>query len=213
MKLVAGIDALNKPDLFATASRRIILHAAHRLPCLPILVADDTIIFGQYAHARLHAPHGFWSMIKTDVEKLLEWAGTGKTPAWATVEEIAAFRLINECVRAMTNTAIPTTSALSAQNSKCRELALLRGCNFLMPSMTQEEHRADYNIYLGKNQSDTNISDSLTLAKANIRSLGLVPSTSKGFSPRSHNVHESTSRSATGHSPRRKTERGQVIAN
>ncbi|MBI9080682.1 MAG: hypothetical protein JEY79_13210 [Pseudodesulfovibrio sp.] len=191
MKLVAGIDALNTPDLFATANRRIILHAAvygafaksgahrngletaiqkpgfkhldiiavepghdagwtpsflnalrfgistqgvtdevlsshqflmelaarhpdrirlhtaHRLPCLPILVADDTIVFGQYAHARLHAPHGFWGMVKTDVEKLLEWAGTGRTPAWATVEEIAAFRLINECVRAMTNTSNP----------------------------------------------------------------------------------------------------------
>ncbi|MBI9080681.1 MAG: [FeFe] hydrogenase H-cluster radical SAM maturase HydE [Pseudodesulfovibrio sp.] len=107
---------------------------------------------------------------------------------------------------------IPATSALSALDSECRELALLRGCNVLMPSMTPEEHRADYNIYPGKNQSDTNVSDSLTLAKANIRSLGLVPSTSKGFSPRSHNVYESTSRSATGHSSRRKTECGQVIA-
>jgi len=187
MKIVAGIDALNTPDLFAAANRRIILHAAvygafakseaHRsgletalrkpefkhldivavepghdagwttpflkalrfeisiqgvtdevlsshqfltelasrhpgkirlhparkLPCLPILVADDTIVFGQYAHAKVHAPHGFWGMVETDVEKLIGWAGTGKPPTWATNEEIAAFRLVNECVRAMNN--------------------------------------------------------------------------------------------------------------
>jgi len=107
---------------------------------------------------------------------------------------------------------IPATSALSALNSECREMALLRGCNVLMPSMTPEEYREDYNIYPGKNRSNTNVTDSLTLAKANIRSLGLVPSPSKGFSPRRNDVHESTARCATGHSPRRKAKRGQVIA-
>jgi len=191
MRIVAGIDALNTPELFATASRRIILHAAvygafakseahcnglkkaiqkpefkrldiiaidpeqgsewtspflgalrfgisiqgitdeiasshqfltdltaqhpdkihlhpaRRLPCLPIIVADDTIIFGQYAHAGEHAPQGFWGMVKTDVEKLLGWTQTGKAPTRATNKDIAAFRLINECVRAMNNTLNP----------------------------------------------------------------------------------------------------------
>lgn len=77
------------------------LHPARRLPCLPILVIDDTVVFGQYVHAGVHAPQGFWGMIRTDVQRLLGWADTGKPPASASREEVAAFRLVNECVRAM----------------------------------------------------------------------------------------------------------------
>ncbi|BCS89896.1 [FeFe] hydrogenase H-cluster radical SAM maturase HydE [Pseudodesulfovibrio sediminis] len=97
---------------------------------------------------------------------------------------------------------IPATSALGALDSDSQKLGLLRGCNVLMPSMTPERHRSDYTIYPGKNASNIDITDSLKLAKDMISALGLVPSSSKGFSRR-NNVHESTPRSASGYSARR----------
>nr|WP_321255665.1 [FeFe] hydrogenase H-cluster radical SAM maturase HydE [uncultured Pseudodesulfovibrio sp.] len=106
---------------------------------------------------------------------------------------------------------IPATSALSALKPESQRLALTRGCNVIMPSMTPEDHRADYTIYPGKNASNIDITDSLTHAKSMIRSLGLVPSSSKGFSPRRNNVQQSTPRNTTGHNPRRTKECRQVI--
>lgn len=84
---------------------------------------------------------------------------------------------------------IPATSALSALNPASQGEALLRGCNVLMPSMTPEEHRADYTIYPGKNRNHATAKASLDSAKQTIRSLGLTPSSSKGFSLRRQNVH------------------------
>lgn len=80
---------------------KVHLHPARRLPCLPIIIADDTILFGQYAHANMHAPQGFWGMLQADVHTLLQWTGAGKPPPHADDDEIAAFRLVNECARAM----------------------------------------------------------------------------------------------------------------
>ena len=80
---------------------KVHLHPARRLPCLPVVIADNTIIFGQYAHANVHAPQGFWGMIRADVPTLLKWTMAGKPPPHAGDEEIAAFRLVNECARAM----------------------------------------------------------------------------------------------------------------
>jgi len=101
---------------------------------------------------------------------------------------------------------IPATSALSALEPESQRLALTRGCNVIMPSMTPEDHRADYTIYPGKNASNIDVTDSLTRAKNIIRSLGLVPSSSKGFSPRKNNVQQSTSRNTTSHNTRRTAE-------
>ena len=80
---------------------KVRLHPARRLPCVPVVIVDDTIIFGQYAHAGVHAPQGFWGMIHADVPTLLQWTRAGKPPRHAGDEEIAAFRLVNECARAM----------------------------------------------------------------------------------------------------------------
>ncbi|MBG0789755.1 MAG: hypothetical protein H0S80_04565 [Desulfovibrionaceae bacterium] len=80
---------------------KVRLHPARRLPCLPVIIADDVIIFGQYAHAGVHAPQGFWGMIRADVPTLLQWTRAGKPPPHSGDEEIAAFRLVNECARAM----------------------------------------------------------------------------------------------------------------
>ncbi|WP_291329817.1 hypothetical protein [Desulfovibrio sp. UCD-KL4C] len=80
---------------------KVQLHPVRKLPSLPIVVVDDTICFGQYALAENHAPQGFWGMVEADVEKLLEWTKSGKTPSNSTKNEVAAFRLINECARLM----------------------------------------------------------------------------------------------------------------
>lgn len=83
---------------------------------------------------------------------------------------------------------IPATSALDALAPDGRALGLARGCNVLMPSMTPGEHRGDYTIYPGKNAGDMDGLASLAAARRAIRTTGFVPSTSKGFSPRSRHV-------------------------
>ncbi|MEF2231663.1 MAG: hypothetical protein V3571_12095 [Pseudodesulfovibrio sp.] len=74
-------------ELAARHPARVRLHPVRRLPCLPVVIADDTIIFGQYAHAGVHA--------------LPQWTSAGKPPPNASDGEAAAFRLVNECARAM----------------------------------------------------------------------------------------------------------------
>lgn len=86
---------------------KIRLHPVRTLPNFPALIIDDTIIFGQYAQTTPHAPQGFWGIVKADVEKLLSWAEQGSMPTNASEEELAAFRVINECFRAMQ----PTTAS------------------------------------------------------------------------------------------------------
>lgn len=86
------------------------------------------------------------------------------------------------------NANIPATSALDSFDAKGRELGLGRGCNVIMPSVTPSAHRADYNIYPGKNSVAIDVSDSLFQAENMIRNLNLIPSSSKGFSKRSKNV-------------------------
>lgn len=90
----------------------------------------------------------------------------------------ALLRILNPGVN------IPSTSALSALNPESQGEALLRGCNVLMPSLTPEEHRSKYTIYPGKNENHATATASLAAAKDMIRSLGLTPSSSKGFSKR-----------------------------
>lgn len=86
---------------------KITLHHVRALPCLPIIVADNTILFGHYAHAEIQAPLGYWGRIEADVPKLLEWAENGSPAAQATNSELAAFRLVSECFRAMNDTPYP----------------------------------------------------------------------------------------------------------
>jgi len=83
---------------------------------------------------------------------------------------------------------IPATSALTALDPASQKLALLRGCNVLMPSLTPGEHRTDYTIYPGKNTMNATAAASLETAKDIVRSLGLTPSPLKGFSKRKDHV-------------------------
>lgn len=83
---------------------------------------------------------------------------------------------------------IPATSALDALTPGSRAMALTRGCNVLMPSITPDSLRADYTIYPGKNADGLDRSESLDSARRTITAMGFVPSTSKGFSPRRSHV-------------------------
>ncbi|SME88159.1 hypothetical protein [Desulfovibrio gilichinskyi] len=80
---------------------KVKLHPVRKWPNLPLVIVDDTLCFGQYAYAAQHAPQGFWGMVEADVEKMFEWTKSGRPPANSTKEEIAAFRLINECAKLM----------------------------------------------------------------------------------------------------------------
>lgn len=74
---------------------------------------------------------------------------------------------------------IPATSALDALMPGSRAMALTRGCNVLMPSITPDDLRGHYTIYPGKN------ADGLDRT---IAAMGFVSTASKGFSPRRSHV-------------------------
>ncbi len=61
-----------------------------------------------------------------------------------------ALRMIALCRLAMPAINIASTTALQAMNPKGRELGLLAGANVLMPNITPEKYRRDYEIYPGK---------------------------------------------------------------
>lgn len=88
-------------DLAERHPEKVNVFPAGNLPCLPLVLVDDTICFGQYAHSCVHAPQGFWGCVEADVEKLFSWAESGNVPIGAGADEIAAFRLVSECSRAM----------------------------------------------------------------------------------------------------------------
>ncbi len=89
-------------DLAEAYPGKVNIYPACSLPCLPVVIVDDIICFGQYAHSSFHAPHGFWGCVEADVEKLFDWAESGSMPQGLSPAEVAAFRLVSECSRAMT---------------------------------------------------------------------------------------------------------------
>ena len=101
---VADELELSKSFLAELAERhpeKVNVYPASNLPCLPLVIVDDTICFGQYAHSCVHAPQGFWGCVEADVEKLFSWAESGTVPQGASADEVAAFRLVSDCSRAM----------------------------------------------------------------------------------------------------------------
>jgi biotin synthase len=109
-------------------------------------------------------------------------AGTAPGSVDLSMRMTALLRILNP------GSNIPATSALDALRPGSRTLALTRGCNVLMPSMTPAPLRGDYTIYPGKNAGDVEEGVSLASARQAIRATGFEPSTAKGFAPgrRSH---------------------------
>ncbi len=90
-------------NLKTAAPEKVSIHPLSVLPYQPIIIIDNTLIFGQYARCEKKASEGFWGIIETEVEKLLAFAQTADIPAGCAEQEIAAYRLICECCRAMTS--------------------------------------------------------------------------------------------------------------
>ncbi|QJB57550.1 hypothetical protein [Pseudodesulfovibrio sp. zrk46] len=98
-EIQASDDFLEKLQI--ACPTKVFVHPLTALPCQPIIIVDNTIVFGQYAHCGIFAPQGFWGCVQTDVKALLEWRQQGVTPTYATDTEVAAYRLICECLNAM----------------------------------------------------------------------------------------------------------------
>ncbi|WP_417345785.1 [FeFe] hydrogenase H-cluster radical SAM maturase HydE [Ferrimonas sp.] len=80
---------------------------------------------------------------------------------------------------------IPATSSLEVLEPGGRALALLRGCNVVMPSFTPQHVFSKYDIYPGKNAAKAFLRERLEVVRNQIRQHGLEPSSARGDS-RSH---------------------------
>lgn len=87
--------------LAAKYKGRVHLYESDQPGLFPALIMDDTLIFGQYAHAPAPAPQGFWFSASADVQKLEDWLQSGSIPQSASPHDLAALRIVSECRRAM----------------------------------------------------------------------------------------------------------------
>ncbi len=87
---------------------------------------------------------------------------------------MAILRLLNPTAN------IPATSALEIVEKEGRRQGIDAGANVLMFSVTPESVRKNYAIYPGKNQETQSAAHTITNARALIRGMGLIPSTSRG---------------------------------
>lgn len=78
---------------------------------------------------------------------------------------------------------IPATSALDALTEDGRERGLRAGANVIMPSVTPEAVRAEYNIYPGKNSSHDPVRLTIGRLQSRLRDAGYTPSSARGISP------------------------------
>ena len=83
---------------------------------------------------------------------------------------------------------IPATSSLDVIEPGARELALIRGCNVVMPSFTPAHVYARYNIYPGKNSATCQMQQRIALIFKKIQHHGLKPNPSRGDSKRNQYV-------------------------
>lgn len=88
-------------DLSDRFPGKVRIHAMTSFPCLPIVIIDNTILSGQYAHCEAYAAHGLWSVLEADVDTLFDWAENGGMPTNVPPETMAAYRLVSECHHAM----------------------------------------------------------------------------------------------------------------
>ncbi len=89
--------------LDALASRhphQVRLHVTAAMPLAPILLLDDVVIVGHYAHSPASAPLGLWLVIPADVAVLTELAEEGARPESLDPAEVGAYRLVCDCLAA-----------------------------------------------------------------------------------------------------------------
>ena len=77
--------------------QRVHIYDTSRLPLFPIILIDDTIVVGHYAHSQVKPPHGLWFTIKhPKVSSMYENLLAGSAPDYETEEERAILRYVEE---------------------------------------------------------------------------------------------------------------------
>ncbi|SIO08439.1 hypothetical protein [Halodesulfovibrio marinisediminis] len=95
--------------------QQLTMYEALTFPALPLVVVDNVILYGQYAHSQVLAPEGFWTKVHAPVELLLslsefvkartegnayhsEFEGERERKCFCelTLQERASFRLLQE---------------------------------------------------------------------------------------------------------------------
>lgn len=80
-------------------TKRVHVYDTARLPLFPIILIDDTIIVGHYAHSSVIPPNGLWFTIKhPKIPSMYENLLAGSTPECDTPEESAILRYLEELI-------------------------------------------------------------------------------------------------------------------
>ncbi|MFV0347420.1 MAG: hypothetical protein ACK5JO_02455, partial [Halodesulfovibrio sp.] len=78
---------------------RVHIRTLHLRPSLPVLIIDDSISFGHFAHSSTLTPDGFWCTVTAPVEELLRLAtnpGMSHAAQGLVSEQHTAQRLVTE---------------------------------------------------------------------------------------------------------------------
>lgn len=90
---------LNMRNKFGAARVRVL--SSGRLPMFPIIMIDNTLIIGHYAHSQVPAPEGLWLKIShPKISKMYEDLSQGKNVSkkYITATEKAILRYVEELV-------------------------------------------------------------------------------------------------------------------
>ena len=86
-------------NLDADVSRRVHIYDSARLPMFPVILIDDILIVGHYAHSSELAPDGLWLTIQhSSIPEMYQKLLKGEDPACKTAEERAILRYVEELV-------------------------------------------------------------------------------------------------------------------
>lgn len=75
---------------------------------------------------------------------------------------------------------IPVTTALSTVDVLARERAFLAGANVVMPNLTPEQYRDNYNLYDNKLSSSSEAAENLSNLIEYIKTINMIPDLSRG---------------------------------
>lgn len=80
-------------------TKRVHISDTARLPLFPMILIDDTIIVGHYAHSTVIPPNGLWFTITyPKISSMYESLLAGGTPECETPEESAILRYLEELI-------------------------------------------------------------------------------------------------------------------
>lgn len=91
-------------DFFLSLKRdypnKVVVYKTKTLPLVPMVVIDNLICVGHYAHSSVLTPDGYWLRLKSDVRDLLDWEEHGTAPIGSKTRKLACYRFIAEFVQA-----------------------------------------------------------------------------------------------------------------